>query len=111
MWGDPGRAWTPQQVVRLAVAGGPAGPLGRFHYSNTNYIILGMIAQTVTGEPIQELITTRILRPPHLYRTSFATVAAVPHPVVHGYGAGRSGTSRGNTIRRPPSRWPERLTA
>jgi len=88
IWGDPGRVWTPQQVVRLADASGPAGPPGQFHYSNTNYIILGMIAQAVTGEPIQELITTRILRPLHLYRTSFATVAALPHPVVHGYGAG-----------------------
>jgi D-alanyl-D-alanine carboxypeptidase len=83
MVSDPGRAWTPQQVVRLAVAAGPAGPPGRFSYSNTNYIILGMIAQAVTGQPIRELITTRILRPLHLRRTSFGTAA-----VVQGYGVG-----------------------
>lgn len=86
MLGNPGKAWTPQQVVRLAVAHGPHGPPGRFYYSNTNYMILGMVAQAVTGQPIQELISTRILRPLHLNHTSFPTAAALPHPVVQGYG-------------------------
>jgi CubicO group peptidase (beta-lactamase class C family) len=39
-------------------------------------VILGMIAQAVTGEPIQQLITQGILRPLDLTHTSFPTVAA-----------------------------------
>jgi D-alanyl-D-alanine carboxypeptidase len=82
---NPGQVFTPQQVVHFAVAHGPQGPPGRFYYSNTNYIILGMIAQAVTGEPIQELITRQILRPLHLTHTSFPTAAAPPHLRVQGY--------------------------
>ena len=63
-------------MVRSAVAQGPAGPPGKFYYSDTNYIILGMIAQAVTGEPIQQLITQRILQPLHLTHTIFPTAAA-----------------------------------
>lgn len=39
-------------------------------------VILGMIAQAVTGEPIQQLITQPILRPLDLAHTSFPTAAA-----------------------------------
>ena len=73
---DPNTVWTPQQMVDFAVVQGPAAPPGQFCYSDTNYIILGMIAQAVTGEPIQELITQRILQPLHLSHTSFPTAAA-----------------------------------
>jgi len=85
MFADPGQVWTPQQVVRFAVAHGPAGPPGTPYYSNTNYIILGIIAQAVTGEPIQDLITSRILRPLHLSHTSFPTGAAPPALIAQGY--------------------------
>jgi D-alanyl-D-alanine carboxypeptidase len=81
----PGTAWTPQQVVRFAAGQGPAGPPGKFYYSDTNYIILGMIAQAVTGEPIQKLISQRILQPLHLTHTSFPTAAAPPRLPVQGY--------------------------
>ena len=82
---DPNTVWTPQQVVDFAVVQGPGGPPGQFYYSDTNYIILGMIAQAVTDEPIQELITQRILQPLHLSHTSFATAAAPPDLQVQGY--------------------------
>jgi D-alanyl-D-alanine carboxypeptidase len=100
---DPSTAWTPQQVVRFAVAQGPAAPPGQFYYSDTNYIILGMIAQAVTGEPIQELITQRILRPLHLSHTSFPTAAAPPALRVQGYDvAGPSLPPRPNGVLRVP---------
>jgi len=44
-----------------------------------------MIAQAVTGEPIQQLITQGILRPLDLTHTSFPTAAAPPHLPVQGY--------------------------
>ena len=71
--------------MRLAVAHGPQGPPGTSCYSNANYIILGMIAQAVTGEPIQELITSRVLRPLHLLHTSFPAAATPPALIAQGY--------------------------
>lgn len=67
-----------------AVAHGPDGPPGGYYYSNANYVILGMIAQAITGEPINELISTRILRPLHLSHTFFPLTTA-PRSLVHGY--------------------------
>jgi D-alanyl-D-alanine carboxypeptidase len=86
---DPARVWTAQEVVGLAVAHGPGAPLGKFYYSNTNYILLGYIAQEVTGEPISELVSTQVLEPLHLGHTVFMT-ATTPPPagMVDGYDVG-----------------------
>jgi D-alanyl-D-alanine carboxypeptidase len=77
---------TPGQLIQAAVAHGPAGPPGTVSYSNTNYYILGLIAQDVTGQPIQRLITDRILRPLRLAGTSIPdNTAQLPASLVHGY--------------------------
>ncbi len=34
-----------------------------FAYSNTNYVLAGLVAQRVTGRPIAELVTKRIIEP------------------------------------------------
>jgi D-alanyl-D-alanine carboxypeptidase len=79
---------TPEQLVQAAVAHGPVGPPGTVSYSNTNYFILGLIAQDVTGQSIQRLITDRILRPLRLIGTSIPDRAAqLPASLVHGYQA------------------------
>ena len=83
---DPHMIVTPEQLIRAAAAHGPAGPPGTFSYSNTNYFILGLIAQDVTGQTIQQLITDRILRPLHLTGTSVpGSAAQLPASLVHGY--------------------------
>ena len=49
----PATTFTPEQLVEIAIAMGPVGPPGQgsaaFHYSNTNYVILGMILEELTG--------------------------------------------------------------
>jgi D-alanyl-D-alanine carboxypeptidase len=55
------KTWQPQQLVDLALRLGP--PVHGWLYSNTNYILLGMIIQKVTGQsPVTE-ISRRILVP------------------------------------------------
>lgn len=77
---------TPGQLIRAAAAHGPVGPPGTVSYSNTNYFILGLIAQDVTGRTIQQLITDWIIRPLHLTGTSVpASAAQLPANLVHGY--------------------------
>ncbi|SEQ35506.1 D-alanyl-D-alanine carboxypeptidase [Lentzea xinjiangensis] len=52
----------PRELVDLANArqdGKPAG--GEHSYSNTNYVLAGLIAQRVTGRPFNELVTTRVI--------------------------------------------------
>lgn len=78
------QTWQPQQLVDIALGLGP--PVHGWVYSNTNYILLGMIIQKVTGQsPITE-ISRRILVPLGLRDTSFPlTSKQIPAPYAHGY--------------------------
>src|SRR5919201_1753444 len=82
------RQWTPQQLVQVAIAHKPYFPPGKgFHYSNTNTILLGMIIEQITGQPVEKMLRTRILQPLGLTHTVFPTTAAMPSPHLHGYSA------------------------
>jgi D-alanyl-D-alanine carboxypeptidase len=78
------KTWRPQQLVNIALRLGP--PMHGWLYSNTNYILLGMIIQKMTGHsPITE-IRRRILVPLGLHDTSFPlTSKQIPGPHAHGY--------------------------
>jgi len=78
------RTWRPEQLVGAALRLGP--PVHGWLYSNTNYILLGMIIQKVTGHsPVTE-IGRRILAPLGLHDTSFPlTSKQIPLPYAHGY--------------------------
>jgi D-alanyl-D-alanine carboxypeptidase len=78
--------YTPEELLAMATAQPPDFEPGTaWGYSNTNYIIAGMIIQTVTGnEPAAE-IRQRILEPLGLDSTYFeGSETAVPG-LVHGY--------------------------
>ena len=78
------KTWQPQQLVDIALRLGP--PVHGWLYSDTNYLLLGMIIQKVTGQsPITE-ISRRILVPLGLHDTSFPlTSKQIPAPYAHGY--------------------------
>jgi D-alanyl-D-alanine carboxypeptidase len=78
----------PRDLLDKALAQKASFPPGtRFEYSNTNYLVAGLIVQAVTGRPIGEEIERRIVAPLHLRHTSFPAVGDQrihgPHP--HGY--------------------------
>ena len=72
--GDPFRHWQPAELVAL-VAGQPQEfPAGTsWSYSNTNYTLLGMIVERVTGHTLEQEVERRILRPLDLRDTSMPT--------------------------------------
>lgn len=57
-----------------------------YHYSNTGYLILGMIVEKVTGNSVGSEIRTRLLVPFGLTHTSYPDTQAMPEPWAHGYG-------------------------
>jgi D-alanyl-D-alanine carboxypeptidase len=84
--GPARRQWTPQQLIQVAVAHRPYFPPGTgWHYSNTNYILLGEIIEQVTGRPVAEVLRTRILQPLGLTHTVYPTTQAMPNPHAQGY--------------------------
>nr|WP_306332714.1 serine hydrolase domain-containing protein [Streptomyces sp. KL118A] len=83
---------TPALAVRTAPTH-PAAPARRWTYSNTNYVVLGMVIERVTGNSYATEAERRILRPLHLTGTSFPgarTTLPAPH--------GRAFTSSGRDI-------------
>jgi D-alanyl-D-alanine carboxypeptidase len=54
-------------------------------YSNTNYLLLAMIAETITGRSIGTPLRNRIFTPLGLGHTSYPTSSQILGPHVHGY--------------------------
>jgi D-alanyl-D-alanine carboxypeptidase len=77
--------YTPEQLVRIALAHPPYAPSGeRFMYSNTNYILAAMIIERVTGRRFAQELDRRILRPLDLtgtYLPGNDPEIRGPHPV------------------------------
>jgi len=60
-------------------------PGQQYRYSNTNYTILGLVIEAVTGNDAAAEIRKRILQPLHLKDTFFESFEEVPGGCVHHY--------------------------
>ncbi len=78
---DPERAWTPEETFAL-VADKDAlfEPGSRFSYSNTNYLVVGVLIEEVTGSPFAEVLRARVLEPLGLTATYVAGFEEGPEP-------------------------------
>lgn len=87
------RFFQPHDLLAAALAH-PAkfAPGTKWEYSNTNYLLAGLLIEHVTGRPVQEQITERVIRKAGLRHTYWPqpgdqTIQG-PHP--HGYAAADS---------------------
>jgi D-alanyl-D-alanine carboxypeptidase len=61
-------------------------PGSRYEYSNTDNIVVGLIAEAVTGRSYGDLLARLVFRPARLHDTSFPTRRiTLPRPFLHGY--------------------------
>jgi D-alanyl-D-alanine carboxypeptidase len=81
------RAWTPQELVALVADQPPDFPPGTaFSYSNTDYVLAGMIVEAATGRTLRQELTRRIIRPLRLRDTFFPVNRPdIPGPNPRGY--------------------------
>ncbi|WP_438487426.1 serine hydrolase domain-containing protein [Streptomyces sp. S186] len=95
---------TPAELLRIALGHPPtAAPGARYAYSNTNYLVLGLVIRGVTGHPYAEELRRRILAPFDLRGTSFpGDSPALPAP--HGRGYSRIGGREVDSTALDPSR-------
>jgi D-alanyl-D-alanine carboxypeptidase len=83
---DPARRWTPGELVAIGVGAPPTFSPGEgWSYTNTDYVLLGMIIERATGRTLGAEYERRIFRPLGLDETSFPTSTSMPRPVGHGY--------------------------
>jgi D-alanyl-D-alanine carboxypeptidase len=83
----------PQKLVDM-VAQAPLmfAPGSRSWYSNTNYLVLGMILQKVSHEPLAALLQHRLFDPLGLHSAGLAATRVNTPPLAHGYDHGRDVT-------------------
>ncbi|PNE31839.1 beta-lactamase [Streptomyces eurocidicus] len=72
----------PGALARTALAHPPYAPPGaRYRYSNTDYLLLGMVIRQVTGHAYATEARRRVIEPLHLTGTSFpGTRTGLPSP-------------------------------
>ncbi|WP_172383875.1 serine hydrolase, partial [Streptomyces sp. MNP-20] len=81
------RTWRPAALVALATRHAPDFAPGRgWAYSNTNYVVAGMVIEKVTGRPCADEIRDRVITPLRLRATSVpGTTPTLPRPSSRAY--------------------------
>jgi CubicO group peptidase (beta-lactamase class C family) len=89
-YSKPFRAITNRQKLRLALDRPlQFRPGTNWSYSHTNYVILGLALERITGRPLDVALRRMVLRPLRLRNTVASDTAAIPRPVLHAYSAER----------------------
>nr|WP_101952512.1 serine hydrolase domain-containing protein [Mycobacterium sp. 3519A] len=89
----PEKAWTPKEALAIAFRHPPLfAPDASYDYSNTNYALLGVVAEKVGGRPLAQQLQERLFGPVGLTQTSLpaADDTSMPAPYSHGYMYGGS---------------------
>jgi peptidoglycan/LPS O-acetylase OafA/YrhL/CubicO group peptidase (beta-lactamase class C family) len=89
---DPEREWEPEELVAYA-SQFPRGPRGQWDYSSTNYVVLGMLVEQVTGQSLAAEMRQRVFEPLALQHTVVLPEEDAPTSLAHGYSQGTDITS------------------
>jgi D-alanyl-D-alanine carboxypeptidase len=90
---QPSKAWTPEEAVAyLFDMAAPFAAGAGWDYSDTNYIVLGMILEQITGTTLYDEVSRRFLTPLKLTRVVPSDRRRIPG-LVPGYAPGYAGAS------------------
>ena len=83
MGADMARVWTPEELLETFMDEPHSAPGSEFYYTNTNYLLLGMIVEASTGSPFAAALRDRVLDPLGLDHTFVMIDEAVVGDLVH----------------------------
>lgn len=85
---DPDKVWSAAEVLGMGF-GQPAhfAPGAGYEYNNTNYYLLGLVAEKIDGKPLATIFRDRFFGPLGMADTLLpaASSTAIPEPYAHGY--------------------------
>jgi D-alanyl-D-alanine carboxypeptidase len=90
---DPAKVWAPAELLAIAFAHPPDFPPGaKYEYDNTNYALLGLVAEKVDAKSLTQAMQDRLFGPLGLQHTLLpaSSVNTLPEPYSHGYLYGSS---------------------
>ena len=83
---QPQRQWTPRELLDISFRHPPLFQPGtEFDYSNTNTVLLGLVVEKVSGQPLHTYIAEHITRVENLDHTTLPTDSTLPAPHARGY--------------------------
>lgn len=103
---EPEKVWQPKDLLAIAFKHPPYFAPGKdYHYSNTNYILLGLMIEQITGEPVAQVFQNRIFAPLGMTGTSLPPISssAIPDPHPRGYMFGTLAENVERALSTPPT--------
>lgn len=85
---DPTKAWLQEELLKLSFDNAlDFEPGTAFGYSNTNTVLLGLIAQLLDGSDLPEIMQRRLFTPLGMTKTLLPEITdnELPQPYTHGY--------------------------
>jgi len=83
----PTAVFDARELVRWAAEQKPYfAPNAQYKYTNTNYLLLGLIVEALTQDTVEHQVMSRFIEPFGLTHTSYPLTIAMPEPWAHGYG-------------------------
>ncbi len=83
---DPTMPWSDAQTLEVVARHQPLfAPGTEVSYCDSNYALLGMVLQELTGKPAGEVITADVIEKLPLPQTSYPTKVSLPEPHPTGY--------------------------
>jgi len=103
---DPQRHFLPRELIDF-VADQPLGfaPDSQYRYSNSDNIIVGLMAEAATGVPYETLLATHVYTPLGMKDTSLPSESPMPEPFIHGYDALLDPPEDVSTVISPSGAW------
>ncbi|MBM7861296.1 serine hydrolase domain-containing protein [Lentzea nigeriaca] len=98
------RYYEPRELLDIANAHPPTHePGAKFKYSNTNYVLLGLLVQKVTGRPVAEQVDQRVIRKLNLRDTYWPGIGEQDINGKHPHGYARTGNGVEDVTELDPS--------
>ena len=79
---DPTKVWNTEELLAIAFARPPNfPPVCAYEYNNTNYTLLGLIAEKVDGKPMARAMQDRLFGPLGMHDTLLLLALRTPSPI------------------------------
>lgn len=83
---DVRRYWHPDELIAFAGSQmAPEAPGTDYHYSNTNYILLGRVLEKVSGQTLERIFDERLISPLGMNTSSLSQYGQIPDHSAPGY--------------------------
>lgn len=83
---DPTRVWQPERLLTYVRRMTPVAlPGEKYHYSDTNYVLLGLMLERITGMSLASVFRERILMPLGMHQTYLSYREPAPLHVVESH--------------------------